>query len=265
VIDVEFYRQNGYAIVSGEDVRRLKATLSSALFRCTLTALEKEPSFRDAVPALRERPLGDVVDYIVRHEAANEVSGRLYRVFPTTPELLSSIADPAILNPVRALGLASPVAGTAPTVRIDRPRDEVHRTPAHQDWWFSLLSPNCVTVWFPVRPLDREMGLLEVVAGSHHRGAIAFRTNLESNNNPFCPQEEWPDSAFHPVEVGEDAAVIFSQYLLHRSGFNLSTRTRLSVQLRYNDLASMERAESSYAVRHSDHVTKQQERLLGTA
>lgn len=263
MIDIDFYRHNGYAVVRSEEVVRLKATLSSALAACTLTTLEKEPAFRDAVPALRKRPLGEIVDYIVQHETANEVSGRLYRIFPTTPELLSSIADPAILGPVRTLGLEIPVAGTAPTVRIDRPRDEVHRTPAHQDWWFSLLSSNCVTVWFPIRPLDREMGLLEVVPGSHRRGAIAFRTNVDSNNNPFCPQEEWPDAAFHPVETGEDAALIFSQYLLHRSGFNRSPRTRLSVQLRYNDLASMERAETSYAVRHSDHVAQQQERLLG--
>ena len=163
---------------------------------------------------------------------------------------------------MRELGLAAPVAGTTPIVRIDRPSDEMHSTPPHQDWWFSLLSPNCVTVWFPLGALDPDMGLLEVVPGSHCRGAIAFRENVKSNNNPFRTSEDWPDAAFVPIELAEDAALIFSQYLLHRSGFNRSRRARMSVQLRYNDLATMERAESSYAVKHSDHVLDQQQRLL---
>jgi Phytanoyl-CoA dioxygenase (PhyH) len=265
MIDREFYSRNGYVVARGSDVTRLKGTLCSALTVCTLATLEKEREFHDAFPKLRQQPLGDIVDHIVRHESADEVSGRLYRIFPTAPELLASLADPVILRPVRALGLEIPVAGTAPTVRLDRPHDRQHRTPAHQDWWFSLLSPNCVTVWFPLRPLDREMGFLELVPGSHRQGAIGFRSNVNSNNNPFCPREDWPDSAFISIEVPDDGLLIFSQYLLHRSGFNSSPRTRLSVQLRFNDLASMERAEASYVVHQSDHVIRKQQLLLGTA
>jgi ectoine hydroxylase-related dioxygenase (phytanoyl-CoA dioxygenase family) len=106
------------------------------------------------------------------------------------------------------------------------------------------------------------MGLLEVVPGSHRRGAIEFRPNDKGNNNPFRPETDWSESDFIPIELADDAAVIFSQYLLHRSGFNRSPHTRLSVQLRYNDLTTMERAETSYSVQHSDYVLRQQKLLL---
>lgn len=262
MIDLEAYRRDGYVIVRGPDVEQLKMVLSSALARCALAVIEKELMFQAAAAALSGRSIGEIVDYVVQNETSNEVSSRLYRIFPTMPELIASIAHPVILGCIQALGLVTPVAGTIPTVRIDRPGDEVHRTPPHQDWWFSLLSPNCVTVWFPLRQLTADMGLLEVVPGSHRRGAIDFRPNDEENNNPFRPETEWSESDFAPVELADDAMLIFSQYLLHRSGFNRSLRSRLSVQLRYNDLNTMARAETSYAVQHSDYVLKQQKLLL---
>ena len=193
-------------------------------------------------------------------ETKNSVSGRLYRIFTATPEFIAAIADPAALAWVTALGLKSPVAGTMPILRIDRPRDEWHRTPAHQDWWFSLLSPNCVTVWFAIGPLTADMGLLEVVPGSHRAGLIQFQRH--NNNNPFRPVKDWPDEDFRPVELADDGVIIFSQFLLHRSGFNQSNNTRMSVQLRYNDLATMQVVESSFTVKHSEHVLNEQTRLL---
>lgn len=244
MIDVEGYHRDGYVIVSGPDVARLKATLSSALSTLALAVLAKEFAIGTYAKAFTGHALQDLVDHVVSEETGNEVSGRFYRVFPTAPELIAAIADPAVLNWVRALGIVAPVAGTMPIVRLDRPSDEVHRTPPHQDWWFSLLSPNCVSVWFPLGALNTDMGLLEVVPGSHRGGAITFAENVKSNNKPFRPAREWLDAAFVPVELADDAILIFSQYLLHRSGFNRSRHVRMSVQLRYNDLATMERARS---------------------
>jgi ectoine hydroxylase-related dioxygenase (phytanoyl-CoA dioxygenase family) len=158
------------------------------------------------------------------------------------------------------LGLAAPLAGTLPILRIDRPGDTWHRTPAHQDWWFSLLSPNCVTCWFAISDLRPDMGLLEVVPGSHKGGLIPFCRN--DNHNPFRPVEDYPDSAFQPVALPEDSMLVFSQYLLHRSGMNNSAQCRLSVQLRYNDIATMDRPDTTYTVQHPKHVLELQNRLL---
>lgn len=105
------------------------------------------------------------------------------------------------------------------------------------------------------------MGLLEVVPGSHRAGLIRFKRH--DNNNPFRPIEDWPEEAFRPVDVAEDGVLIFSQFLLHRSGFNRSQQTRLSVQLRYNDLMTMQGLENSFTVNPSAHVLNEQARLLG--
>jgi hypothetical protein len=260
-MDLEAYRRDGFVIVRRPEITRLKEQLSTALAARALAALAKEPEFCDALDTLRDRPLCDIIDHVVSRETERRVSGRFYRIFPATPQLVAAIADPFVLECVRALGLDAPVAGTLPIVRLDRPGDDWHRTPAHQDWWFSLLSPNCLTVWLHLGPLDSTIGWLEVVPGSHRSGVIPLRPNHD-NNNPFRPAEDWPDDAFLPVPLRSDEILIFSQFLLHRSGFNRSSHTRLSVQLRYNDIATMARAESSFAVAHSAHVLQEQARLM---
>lgn len=261
MIDLDAFNRDGFVILRGPEVTRLKADISSALANRALAALEKEVLFEASLPSLQSRSFPEIVDHVVAHETANAVSGRLYRIFAATPEFIAAIADRTILNWVSALGVNTPVAGTLPILRIDRPKDEWHRTPAHQDWWFSLCSPNCVTVWFGIGPITQDMGLLEVVPGSHRAGLIRFKRH--DNNNPFRPIEDWPEEAFRPVDVAEDGVLIFSQFLLHRSGFNRSWQTRLSVQLRYNDLMTMQGLENSFTVKHSAHVLDEQARLLG--
>lgn len=261
MIDLDAYNRDGFIVMRAPEVATFKQKLSAGLAACALAAIAKEPAFERDVDALRGRTIGEIVDHVVARETANAVSGALYRVFAAAPEIVASVADPMILGWVRGLGVAIPVAGTIPTVRLDRPRDEWHRTAAHQDWWFSLLSPNGVTVWLTIAPLTVEMGYLEVVAGSHRAGEISFRHNPNSGN-PYRPAEDWPDSAFTPIPVGLDEILFFSQYLIHRSGFNRSSHTRVTLQLRYNDIATMKHADSSFVVKHSDHVLREQERLL---
>ena len=262
MIDLDAYHHDGFTVVQAREVLTLKAGLSAALVVRALAALEKEPIFRADMAQLRKcESISQIVDHVVSRETANEVSGRLYRVFAATPELVAAIADPTVLGWVRSLGLVAPVAGTMPILRLDRSGDEWYRTPAHQDWWFSLLSPNSVTVWFTIGPLDDEMGLLEVAPGSHKAGLIEFR-DTEIGSNPFRTAEDWPDTKFQPIPLVEDAVLIFSQFLVHRSGVNRSPRTRMSIQLRYNDIATMGRAETSYSIKHSDYVLKAQNRLV---
>ena len=49
-----------------------------------------------------------------------------------------------------------------------------------------------------------------------------------------------------PLNFGE--AVVFSQFLVHKSGYNLSDTVRFSVQLRLTDLAQKEYAKRGYFI-----------------
>ena len=180
MIDIDAYHRDGFVVVRGPDVTRLKSNLGSALAVRALATLAKNPAFAADGRALAGGTLQNIIDSVVRVERNNEMSGLFYRVFPTAPELLAAIADPAVLGWVPQLGLTTPVAGTTPVVLIDRPNDEVHRTPPHQDWWFSLLSPNCVTVWFALGMLDPEIGLddpIDSVAVADHAEGGMLRRN----------------------------------------------------------------------------------------
>lgn len=261
MIDLPSYHRDGFAVIRTPEIAKLRVQLADELAACALGVMAKEPAFARDATELRGHPVGEIVDHVVAHETANTVSGVLYRIFSASPAVMASVSTPVILSWLKELGIAVPVASTTPTVRIDRPGDGWHRTDAHQDWWFSLLSPNSVTVWIPIRQLTADMGFLEAAAGSHRAGEVLFRDNVKSNN-PFRPAEDWPDEAFKPVPLESDEALLFSQFLVHRSGFNRSQHTRLSLQLRYNDIATMRHVDSSFAVKHSDYVLKEQARRL---
>ena len=49
-----------------------------------------------------------------------------------------------------------------------------------------------------------------------------------------------------PCKFGE--VLVFSQYLIHKSGNNLSNKIRFSVQLRINDIGDKEYANRNYFV-----------------
>ena len=51
---------------------------------------------------------------------------------------------------------------------------------------------------------------------------------------------------FEDIEMKVGQALVFSQFLVHRSGENKSDNIRFSVQLRYTDLADKEYAKNNY-------------------
>ena len=256
------FQVNGFTVFCAPEIMRLRKDISKALARSCLTALEHEPTI--PIAHFRDDPtnIHDLIDFVLLHETERNVSGRLYRVLCATPHFIAAINDPNILKICAQLGLGAPSAGTLPILRIDRPFFDKFNTPAHQDFWFSLLSDNCLTFWFPIGAISPEQGPLEVIPGSHAQGLIPFVETGESN--PFRPLEKLPDEKFQTVTIPDDGILIFSQFLIHRSGLNRSNKVRLSVQLRYNDLAHMDQPDASYEVRASDYVMAAQARLLDT-
>lgn len=210
----------------------------------------------DGIPPMKKT----IENAITRRELVKEQSV-YYRIAQSTPELVALAGNPSILFWIYQLGVTMPVMGTMPILRIDRPHDNIHRTPAHQDYWFSLLSDNAVTVWFPLYELDADMGPLEIIPRSHKSELVAFTKNIDGNRNPFRMRNELPDYMFEPITIKRDEILIFSQFLLHRSGVNTSVKNRYSVQLRYNDLLTMKPIELSYKLDHSDYVTQKQAEL----
>jgi phytanoyl-CoA hydroxylase len=156
--------------------------------------------------------------------------------------------DRRILDAVGELGLGFPNISTRPVLFFNSRRlatREVYwRVFAHQDWRSMQGSLNSVVVWVPLHDVDRQNGALEVVPESHRLGLLAPDL-VES----FGKVDGFAESDFEPVEVEQGDALIFSAFLVHRSGTNTTDSIRWSCHFRYNDLA-----EATFIARGYPHA-----------
>lgn len=145
---------------------------------------------------------------------------------------------PALSAAVKSLGCSRPGFSTKPIFMMNNPHTSKStaywKMPAHQDWRSIQGSLNGLIVWIALEDITDAVGPLEIISGSHSWGLLGSE------------KDEWyrsitdarvHDEAFQPVSVKAGDAIIFSAFLVHRSGVNDGSNFRYSLQFRYNDLA----------------------------
>src|ERR1044071_5341692 len=147
-----------------------------------------------------------------------------------------SLSD-KILAALKELGLEFPIINVRPTIFFNSPhlgkRDVDWRKPSHQDWRTTQRSLDSTIIWVPLIDIDKSLGALEIVPGSHKYGLMEYETRSEYHTiaeNPEKPLD------FISVEVKKGDALFFSTLLVHRSGNNTSGAIRWSCHFRYNNL-----------------------------
>jgi len=158
-------------------------------------------------------------------------------------------------------GIEKPCFGTRPQVRVDMPNDAKFSFQSHQDYPFNLGSKNSITLWMPLQDTDYKMGTLKVSEKSHRTEKI-YKYGL--NNKKFdidvgkLVKRKVPANHhykvslndklfnFKSIKVKAGEALVISQFLVHKSGKNLSDKIRFSVQLRYTDLAEKDYIKRKY-------------------
>ena len=145
-------------------------------------------------------------------------------------------AKPQVLEVLATLGLQKPMISTRPEVRTDMPRDEQYMQGWHQDWRYGQGSLNSVTFWVPLHDVGVDHGTVEVMPATHLMGYL----ECEELSNPrrfVIPEALLGSREFFPVSLKQGEALVFSQLLVHRSGYNRSGRPRLTTQIRFVDYA----------------------------
>lgn len=144
--------------------------------------------------------------------------------------------DDRIIGALKSLGLERPVVCTRPLVlwssRHLATRAAYWRLPVHQDWRNMQGSLDSVVAWLPLVDVDRELGALEVLPGSHTWGLIDAAVE-----DGYPEIRGYDDAPFVACELERGDVLLFSAFLLHRSGLNATERIRWSCQLRFNNLA----------------------------
>ncbi len=151
----------------------------------------------------------------------------------------------ALIEELRQLGVEAPVICTRPVLYFNAPAlakaEEHYRTPPHQDWRSMQGSLNSLVVWVPLVDVNRQLGALEIIPGSHLTGLHDSEPDAWYRHIRGTREGD-----FVPVEVRAGDALFFSSFLIHRSGNNTTSSIRWSCHFRYNDLAEPTFAARGY-------------------
>jgi ectoine hydroxylase-related dioxygenase (phytanoyl-CoA dioxygenase family) len=154
--------------------------------------------------------------------------------------------DGRIVGKLQELGLEFPNISTRPVMYFNHERlakKEVYwKLSAHQDWRSMQGSLDSMVVWIPLVDVDKDLGALEIIPGSHKWGLL----EAEMADGYGQLEEEIEASEMVSVEVEKGDALFFSSFLAHQSGTNVTDHIRWSCHFRYNNLREETFVERSY-------------------
>lgn len=173
-----------------------------------------------------------------------ELFNRNYKAFIGAAKLcqhtiiLHSLAsEQIIITKLKEIGIEKPAICVKPIIYFNSRHiakiEGNYKTPTHQDWRSMQGSLNSAVVWIPLIPISKDLGALEVVPGSHKFGLM----NSESDEwFRKIKDDRISDDKFISLEVEPGDMVIFSSFLVHKSGNNITENIRWSMHFRYNDI-----------------------------
>lgn len=152
-----------------------------------------------------------------------------------------------IINLLKEIGIEQPVVGARPAMQfnsrfLSKDGSKHWKLDAHQDWRTGQGSLDSTVIWFPLVDAGADLGALQVIPQSHKIGLLASSTSgYQGGITDQLNNEDFVQTEF---QVGD--LLIFSAFLVHQSGNNITKNIRWSVQLRYNNLAEPTFIERGY-------------------
>jgi len=162
---------------------------------------------------------------------------------------------PAILEMLSEVGVSVPSQSTRPVIHFmaDGLRFEngYHKTPAHQDWRSVQGSLDGVTFWLPLYDVGFDDYPLEVVVGSHRRGLLP---SVDDAFGHRIADEAVPANEFRPLPLRRGDVVLFSGFLIHRTGTQGGDRVRIALSYRFNNAADPSYVARNYPMPYNYHA-----------
>ena len=236
----EAFREQGFLLLPGfydlktdiEPIQRALYEIIGLVAAQRRLPLERTPfapdTFDTGFNALiaRDRSIGSAV-----YDAA--------KLIPAFIRLLGSTRNETLYATVRDTSLVG-IGAASFGIRIDNPREERFRSHWHQEFLFQPQSLDGMVFWSPLVEIHEDSGPLQVCIGSHRDGLAVYRKGGRYADKPGAYQIGLADesgtvgrySVAAPLTRPGDLLIL--DYLtLHQSGFNVSSRSRWSMQFRY--------------------------------
>ena len=167
--------------------------------------------------------------------------------------------DENILSLLKELGFEFPTIAVRPAMQFNSrhlSKGGSHwKLGAHQDWRTGQGSLDSVVLWFPLVDCNEDLGSLQIIPGSHTDGLM----KADTTGYLGSIQEEIPEEKYVQTEFEEGDLLIFSAFLIHRSGNNITQNIRWSIQLRYNNIAEATFQERGFPM---PYIYKPEENLV---
>lgn len=244
---IAVYRRDGFVVVPGlfPPSRREQVLCAIAeTFRLRATSLglgspagEGQAAFSELLAGLFDR---DIPAYV----AAAKLTQSLASVHQmgVSSELMAV---------VEALGLGLPAISTRPVIHYMADRLKIpggyQKTPPHQDWRSVQGSLDGITVWTPLFDVGLNDYPLEIVPGSHLEG---LQDSTPDMPNYRVRPDLYSEADFRPLELAAGDAVVFSGFLLHRTGETGGENVRVSLSFRFNNVAEPHFVRRGYPDRY---------------
>jgi phytanoyl-CoA hydroxylase len=160
-------------------------------------------------------------------------------------ELFSFSCEKQILEIVKKAGLRFPVVGFnniggrggLPFI-YSFPNEKKRYYQAHQDFFYLPYSQNSITLWVPLQNTSKINGALKVIPKSHKNFKLYKHSASDVKHNKL--DKFFSKNDYKTVNVKLGQALIFSSFLVHKTGGNASNQIRMSFNVRYNDLLDKE-------------------------
>lgn len=246
--------KNGYIIISSEKIPVIKKKLRSSIIKASNQIIKLNTKNKK-----KFHKFDDITEYMYQLDKNKNLNliSKLYDIAPDLYEIHEVTTNKFLINIIKKLGIKYPTVGTNVTLRLDRPNNKKHNTSLHQDIWYSMICSNSLTVWFNLSKINEIDGPLEVCK-TFNKKIYKFIDNKMGTFTANIKKK----FEFNQIYLEENQILIFSQYLLHKSGQNFSRKPRASIQIRYNDLYRNNKFNKSYKSELTPHVLNSQKKYL---
>jgi hypothetical protein len=169
--------------------------------------------------------------------------GEVYDAVKQIPAFVRLVGHPVHEQVFKTLrpGSIPGIAAGGYGIRIDNPNEERFRAPWHQEYPAQLRSIDGLAFWSPLISMSPELGPVEFCLGSHREGLVPVHTRDPKNpekSGAYALTLKNEENLLRKYKKGSPLAkpgdlIIIDFLVLHSSGYNVSKRSRWSMQFRY--------------------------------
>lgn len=232
--------QDGISVLRGfYDVEREIRPLQDAIYQIIGLVAQ-----RHGIPLSREPFLGDnfdcgYIDLIATDRAFGAEIYDLIKQIPAFIRLISSADSEHLFCELRDTDFAG-IGAASYGIRIDNPMEEAFRSHWHQEFMFQPQSIDGMVLWTPLVEMTPDMGPVIACVGSHKDGLCQYTKNGANankqgaykigihNDNEIASRYDQIAPLLKPGDL-----IIMDFLTIHQSGFNVSRRSRWSIQSRF--------------------------------